>query len=199
MAVFDEADRAQRWEGPEWEAADEAFGDRHFYRGADKAEVERLREGRSVEAYGEMWGPSEWLATGELADWDVRDRLPEIDVPTLVIRGAYDLCTPPVAKTLVDGIRGARLVVFEESSHTPVLEETERYLATVPRVPPRGGTGVAARGRPLVPRLSRAGRDAREAPFGWSTFPGPCRPRRCPRRPGPGSCRDGPSAASGRR
>jgi proline-specific peptidase len=131
VAVFDEADRAERWEGPEWEAADEAFGDRHFYRGADKAEVERMREGRSEQAYEEMWGPSEWLATGELAEWDVRDRLPEIDMPTLVIRGAYDLCTPAVAETLVEGIPGARLEVFEGSSHTPVLEETERYVTTV--------------------------------------------------------------------
>ena len=131
VAAFDEADRAQRWEGPEWEAADEAFGDRHFYRGADKAEVERIREGRCAEAYEVMWGPSEWLATGELADWDVRDRLAEIDVPTLVVRGGYDLCTGPVAETIVNGIAGARLEVFEESSHTPVLEETERYLGVV--------------------------------------------------------------------
>ena len=131
VAVFDEADRAERWDGPEWEAADEAFSQRHFYRGADKTEVEAMREGRSAEAYEEMWGPSEWLATGELAGWDVRDRLPEIDVPALVIRGAHDLCTPPVAETLVRGIRGARLVVFEQSSHTPVLEETERYLSVV--------------------------------------------------------------------
>jgi proline-specific peptidase len=131
VAVFDEADRAQRWAGPEWDAADDAFGARHFYRGADKAEVDAMRVGRCVEAYEAMWGPNEWTASGELADWDVRDRLGEIDVPTLVIRGAYDLCTPPVAETLVRGIPGARLEVFEESSLTPVLEEPARYLAVV--------------------------------------------------------------------
>ena len=90
-----------------------------------------MAAGRNAEAYREMWGPNEWTVTGELAGWDVRDRLGELDVPTLVIRGAHDLCTPPVAQTLVDGIRGARLVVFEESSHAPVLEETERYLQVV--------------------------------------------------------------------
>ena len=68
---------------------------------------------------------------GELAGWDVRDRLGEIDVPTLVIRGAYDLSTEPVSQTLVVGIRGARLVVFDESSHAPAIEETERYLQVV--------------------------------------------------------------------
>jgi L-proline amide hydrolase len=132
VAVFDEADRTQRWEGPEWEAADEAFAARHFYRGAIGDPIlERMRAGRSPEAYNAMWGPSEWMVTGELAGWDVRDRLGEIDVPTLVIRGQYDLSTPPVSQTLVDGIRGARFVVFENSSHAPAIEETERYLQVI--------------------------------------------------------------------
>ncbi|MGZ8693827.1 MAG: proline iminopeptidase-family hydrolase [Gaiellaceae bacterium] len=132
VAVYDEADASERWEGPDWEAADEAFAARHFFRGATQApELERMRAGRSREAYREMWGPNEWMVTGDLAGWDVRDRLGELDVPTLVIRGEYDLCTAPVAQTLVDGIRGARLVVFDESSHAPVLEETERYLQVV--------------------------------------------------------------------
>jgi L-proline amide hydrolase len=78
-----------------------------------------------------MQGPNEWTITGALLGWDVRDRLGEIDIPTLVVRGAYDMCTEPIAAELVNAIRGAREVVFEESSHTPVLEESERYLAVI--------------------------------------------------------------------
>ena len=66
-----------------------------------------------------------------LRGWDVRDRLAEIDVPTLVIRGRHDMCTDPIAATLVDGIAGAREVVLEESSHTPVLEQTHEYLEAI--------------------------------------------------------------------
>jgi proline-specific peptidase len=132
VEAFARADRDGVWEGPEWDAADEEFSARHFYRGAlPRPEVDRMKAGRSKEAYRVLWGPNEWTATGPLRDWDVRGRLGEIDVPTLVARGAYDLCTPPIAETLVRGIRGARLVVFEQSSHTPVLEETERYLQVV--------------------------------------------------------------------
>jgi hypothetical protein len=36
------------------------------------------------------------------------------------------MCTEPIASELVDGIKDAREVVFDDSSHTPVLEETER-------------------------------------------------------------------------
>jgi proline-specific peptidase len=131
VAVFDEADRAGRWEGDAWEEADSAFSERHIYRGGPRSEFEAMAAGRSREAYNAMWGPNEWTVTGELAGWDVRDRLGEIDVPTLVIRGAYDLCTPPVADTLVQGIAGARLAVLEQSSHIPVLEETDTYVALV--------------------------------------------------------------------
>jgi L-proline amide hydrolase len=48
-----------------------------------------------------------------------------------VIRGRHDLSTDAISRTLVEGIPGAREVVLEESSHTPVLEETERYLDAV--------------------------------------------------------------------
>src|SRR5919198_1394013 len=65
--------------------------------------------------------------------WDVRNRLEGIRVPTLVVRGRYDMCTPPIARTLVQGIAGAQEVVLEESSHTPVLEETDRYLEVIGR------------------------------------------------------------------
>jgi pimeloyl-ACP methyl ester carboxylesterase len=78
-----------------------------------------------------MCGPNEWTMSGVLADWDVRSRLEEIDALALVIRGRYDMCTDAIAATLMAGLRNAREVVLEESSHTPVLEETERYLGAV--------------------------------------------------------------------
>jgi hypothetical protein len=41
------------------------------------------------------------------------------------------MCTDSIAATLVTGIRGAREVVLEESSHTPAMEETEKYLQAI--------------------------------------------------------------------
>jgi L-proline amide hydrolase len=127
-----ELERLDGTDGPEHDRALEPFDDRHFYRGAVKPpELARMQAERSREAYRAMWGPNEWTPTGALEGWDVRGRLSELAVPTLVLRGRYDLCTPAIAATLVRGIRGAREVVFADSSHTPVLEETERYLAVV--------------------------------------------------------------------
>jgi pimeloyl-ACP methyl ester carboxylesterase len=110
----------------------EEFERRHFFRGADEPlELVRMREEKNGAVYDAMWGPNEWTMTGALAGWDVRPRLAELSMPTLILRGAHDLCTPAISKTLAEGIPHAREVVFAESSHTPVLEETERYLRTV--------------------------------------------------------------------
>jgi L-proline amide hydrolase len=81
--------------------------------------------------YHTMNGPSEFHVIGSLKDWQVKDRLDEIRVPTLVASGRYDEATPALQKTLVDGIAGAEQAIFEESSHMPFWEERERYMAIV--------------------------------------------------------------------
>jgi pimeloyl-ACP methyl ester carboxylesterase len=113
-------------------AAEKELEARHMYRGdPERAEIRSMRASRSPVVYNAMWGPNEWTVTGALEGWDVRTRLKELHVPTLVVRGGHDLSTPLVSQTLVEGIAGAREVVLQDSSHMPVLEETERYLAVV--------------------------------------------------------------------
>ena len=110
----------------------EEFERRHFFRGASEPlELARMREERSPAVYEAMWGRNEWTMTGALAGWDVRPPPRGADDADFVIRGAHDLSTPAISKTLTGGIPHAREVVFQESSRTPVLEETERYLRVV--------------------------------------------------------------------
>jgi proline-specific peptidase len=132
VEVLERHERAGTYDDPEYEQAMEAYFDRHFYRGPKpRAELEKMSADKAVEVYRAMQGPNEWTVTGALSGWDVRDRLGEIDVPTLVIRGRHDMSTDPISATLVNGIKGAREVVLENSSHTPVLEETDKYLAAI--------------------------------------------------------------------
>jgi proline-specific peptidase len=117
---------------PDHERVERLYFDRHFYRGPKpRVEIDRMYAGRNLDVYHAMQGPNEWTPTGALRGWDVRPRLRQIEVPTLVIRGRYDMSTEKIAAALVTGIRGAREIVLENSSHTPVLEETDAYLATV--------------------------------------------------------------------
>ncbi|MEU8524010.1 proline iminopeptidase-family hydrolase [Streptomyces sp. NPDC048629] len=80
--------------------------------------------------YATMWGP-EWNVNGHLKDWDVTDRLGELDLPVLVTSGRYDLTTETVVRPLVEGVRGAEWVLFEKSAHLPSIEEPEHYRQVV--------------------------------------------------------------------
>jgi L-proline amide hydrolase len=132
IEVLDRHERAGTYDDPEYEEAMEAYFDRHFYRGPKpRAELDAMAAQKATDVYRAMQGPNEWTTTGALKGWDTRERLREIDAPTLVVRGRYDMCTEPIAAELVKGIPGAHEVVLEHSSHTPVLEETDRYLEVV--------------------------------------------------------------------
>jgi L-proline amide hydrolase len=132
IEILDRHEQAGTYDDPEYEEAMQAYFDRHFYRGAKpRPELEAMAVGRAPEVYRAMQGPNEWTTTGVLRGWDTRDRLRQIHVPTLVIRGRYDMCTDKIAAELLDGIPRAREVVLEHSSHTPVLEESERYREVV--------------------------------------------------------------------
>ncbi|HEY1367358.1 MAG TPA: alpha/beta fold hydrolase [Gaiellaceae bacterium] len=73
--------------------------------------------------------------------YDVRGRLGDVDVPTLVICGANDWITPlTTSKEIASLIPGSLLEVFEHSGHMPMIEENEKFVAVVRdflRQPPR--------------------------------------------------------------
>jgi L-proline amide hydrolase len=83
------------------------------------------------EVYYTMFGPSEFHATGTLKEWDIRDRLGEIQLPTLVTSGRYDEATTTIAETVHRGIAGSEWVIFEQSAHMPHLEEEDEYRRVV--------------------------------------------------------------------
>jgi L-proline amide hydrolase len=86
---------------------------------------------RDPTVYHTMNGPSEFHVVGSIRDWQAKDRLGEIDVPTLLVSGRHDEATPALQETLLAGIGGSEWVCFEESSHMPHVEERERYMQVV--------------------------------------------------------------------
>lgn len=94
-------------------------------------EVARMMASSSNEVYQYLWGRHEWSLTGTLRDWDVRARLPEIAVPTLVTGGRYDEVTPAQIDELAAGLPDCERVHFEHSSHCAMWEERERFRSVV--------------------------------------------------------------------
>lgn len=66
-----------------------------------------------------------------LEGWDITDRLPEIQLPCLITVGKYDPVTPRCARAIHHGIRGSKLVVFENCSHMALWEDRVRYIEIV--------------------------------------------------------------------
>jgi L-proline amide hydrolase len=83
------------------------------------------------EVYNTMAGPSEFHVIGTLKEWDIRDRLGEIRLPTLVTSGRHDEATPTIAETVHRSIAGSEWVIFEQSSHMAHLEEEDEYRRVV--------------------------------------------------------------------
>jgi proline-specific peptidase len=134
QATLLEHEANETTDSPEYQAAMEVFYDRHVCRTKPMpAPFQRTLDclDANPEVYGYMNGPSEFHVIGTLKDWDITDRLGEIRLPTLVLSGRYDEATPTIARSVADGIPGARWELFEESSHTCHLEEPERTMQVV--------------------------------------------------------------------
>ena len=119
---------------PEYEAACMVFYQRHLCRldpWPDEVVEAFAWIERDPTVYHTMNGPSEFHVIGSIRDWQVKDRLHEIRVPTLIVSGRHDEATPALQQVLHDGIVGSEWVVFEDSSHTPHVEERERYMQVV--------------------------------------------------------------------
>ncbi len=68
------------------------------------------------------------VAEPDVGGWDIRSRLGEIRVPTLILSGQYDISTPEQNQILHRGISDSEWVLFEHSSHYAHAEEPARYF-----------------------------------------------------------------------
>jgi L-proline amide hydrolase len=118
---------------PAYEEAVRVFYDRHLCRIPWPDGVERsfAQMAEDPTVYHTMNGPSEFHCIGSLKTWDITERLPEIDTPTLLVSGRYDEATPHIVEQIHSRIPGAQWELFEESSHMPHVEEPEAFLTRV--------------------------------------------------------------------
>jgi L-proline amide hydrolase len=133
-ATIREGERSGETSTPEFQAAVMEFYKRHVCR-LDPWPDFVLRSFEAMESdptvYGTMNGPTEFTVVGTIKDFDITDRLGDIEAPVLLVSGAYDEVRPWVVAEMDERLRHGESVLFEDSSHMPHVEEPERFREVV--------------------------------------------------------------------
>lgn len=78
--------------------------------------------------YTMMQGPSEFGIAGRLASWDIKDRLKEIKVPTLMIGAKHDTMDPNAMEEQSKMVQKGRYLYCPEGSHLAMWDDQQVFM-----------------------------------------------------------------------
>ncbi len=92
--------------------------------------VNRALANINYDMYLAMQGPSEFGVVGDakLKNWDVRERLSEIEVPTLMIGGAHDTMDPKHKEWMASQVQNGQYLHCPEGSHWSMYDDQQTYF-----------------------------------------------------------------------
>ena len=92
--------------------------------------INRAFDHLNPEVYVYMQGPSEFGIVGDatLKNWDVKDRLKEIKVPTLVIGAKYDTMDPEHMQWMSKEVENGRYLFCPNGSHLSQYDDQEHFF-----------------------------------------------------------------------
>lgn len=128
-----QAEETNSFSSPEYIKANEHFMIAHCagpYTDQDPECLRRPKKSGS-ESYLYGWGPNEYNPTGTLKEYEYTNRLQEIRIPSLIMSGTNDLCTPLVAKTMYDGIPDSHWHLFDGSRHMCFADCHKEYCSVL--------------------------------------------------------------------
>jgi proline iminopeptidase len=117
---------------PRYEALLQGYYNEHVCRIVPNPEpVQRCFKHLNPEIYTMMQGPSEFGISGRLANWDVKDRLKEIKVPTLTVGAKYDTMDPEHMKWESTQVQHGRYLFCPNGSHLCMWDDQEHFFPGV--------------------------------------------------------------------
>ena len=77
-----------------------------------------------------MQGPSEFGVVGnaKLKNWDIKDQLKNISVPTLSIGGKYDTMDPEHMKWIATEVQNGRFLYCKNGSHLCMYDDQKTFF-----------------------------------------------------------------------
>lgn len=87
----------------------------------------------NMDIYGLMWGPTEYALaeTARLRGWSVKERVAEIETPTLVLVGEHDEIGPEISRDIADRLPNAQLEVLKDASHHSYWDNPDEHYEVV--------------------------------------------------------------------
>jgi proline iminopeptidase len=102
----------------EYRAAEQEFNKRFLSRrGGRGSNPDCAGSAFNPVIYEQMWGPSEFHATGTLKSFDLTSELPKLKLPVLLVVGEFDEARPATAARYQKLIPGARFEVIPNAAH----------------------------------------------------------------------------------
>ena len=126
--VLDEHETSGTTDSDDYAAATDEFY-RRYVRGGDRLEplAPCVGAGGNDVIYKYMWGETEFNATGTLVNFDVTDRLGEIDIPVLLIGGEFDEARPERLAQFQAMLPNAQLETIDDAAHGTISRQPGAY------------------------------------------------------------------------
>ncbi|MGO2298960.1 proline-specific peptidase family protein [Paucilactobacillus nenjiangensis] len=91
------------------------------------AAISHLSSTMATDVYGVFQGDNEFVVTGKLKEWDVRDKIKNISMPTLVTFGEHETMPLATAKLMAEQIPHARLATTPNGGHHHMIDNAPVY------------------------------------------------------------------------
>jgi proline iminopeptidase len=95
--------------------------------------LNRAMKHANGEIYVMMQGPSEFGISGRLANWDIKQRLHEITVPTLMIGAKYDTMDPKAMEEQSKLVKNGQYLYCPNGSHLSMWDDQQVFMSGVIR------------------------------------------------------------------
>lgn len=93
--------------------------------------ISHLVSTMATPVYNAFQGDNEFVVTGKLKGWDIRDQIHNITVPTLLTFGEHETMPVAAAKRMAQTIPNARLVTTPNGGHHHMIDNAPVYFANL--------------------------------------------------------------------
>ncbi|WP_019671516.1 proline iminopeptidase-family hydrolase [Eudoraea adriatica] len=113
-------------------AANSFFASRHGRRKElVKHPYDTVESNRNTFIYNYMWGPSEFIATGTLRNYDNVQSLRKVKVPALFTTGEFDEARPETVTKLSQMVEDSRFVIIPDAGHFSLNDNREALVRAI--------------------------------------------------------------------